>query len=63
VSVRAERQRRFYRLDPAPLRELDEWLEPYRARWSTSLDRLADHLDATRPPATAPDPTNDRNQP
>ena len=62
VSVRAERQQRFYRLDPAPLRELDEWLEPYRARWSESLDRLDEHLEATRQPPPPP-PPNDPNHP
>jgi DNA-binding transcriptional ArsR family regulator len=30
VSVRAEAQRRVYRLRPAPLGELDAWLDPYR---------------------------------
>jgi hypothetical protein len=34
-----------YRLQLQPLRELDEWLAPYRALWSQSLDRLEDHLD------------------
>lgn len=30
VSVRAEAQRRLYRLRPSPLGEVDRWLEPYR---------------------------------
>ena len=30
VAVRAEAQRRLYRLRPEPLVELDDWLEPYR---------------------------------
>jgi ArsR family transcriptional regulator, arsenate/arsenite/antimonite-responsive transcriptional repressor len=29
VSVREEGQRRFYRLDPAPLAGLEEWLAPF----------------------------------
>lgn len=33
VEVRREAQRRFYRLRAEPLKELDEWLEPYRASW------------------------------
>jgi DNA-binding transcriptional ArsR family regulator len=45
VSVRGDAQRRFYRLDAQPLRELDEWLEPYRALWNDSLDALEAHLD------------------
>lgn len=31
VEVRRDAQRRLYRLRAEPLRELDEWLEPYRA--------------------------------
>jgi DNA-binding transcriptional ArsR family regulator len=45
VDVRADAQRRVYRVRVEPLRELDAWLEPYRALWSTGLDRLAAHLD------------------
>jgi DNA-binding transcriptional ArsR family regulator len=45
VEVRPDGQRRLYRLQPAPLAELDEWLAPYRAMWSRSLDRLAQHLE------------------
>jgi DNA-binding transcriptional ArsR family regulator len=46
VESRVEAQRRLYRLRPALLREVDEWLAPYRALWSRSLDRLERHLDA-----------------
>ncbi|HEV3069656.1 MAG TPA: metalloregulator ArsR/SmtB family transcription factor [Streptosporangiaceae bacterium] len=45
VRVRVDEQRRLYRLSPAPLRELDRWLAPYRAAWESSLDRLEHHLD------------------
>jgi DNA-binding transcriptional ArsR family regulator len=47
VCVRAQAQQRFYELDPAPLAELDGWLEPYREMWSRHLDALEEHLDAT----------------
>ena len=40
VTVRAEGKRRLYALDPAPLRELDEWLETYRDLWAARLDAL-----------------------
>lgn len=40
VRVRVEGQRRVYALDPAPLAELDSWLEPYRRLWSQRLDAL-----------------------
>src|SRR5947207_7656222 len=46
VTVRPEAQRRVYGVSPQPLRELDEWLEPYRRLWSERLDRLERHLDA-----------------
>lgn len=49
VEVRAEGQRRIYRVRPEPLMELDRWLEPYREMWRGSLDRLADHLDREEP--------------
>lgn len=46
VEVRADAQRRLYRVRPEPLRMLDEWLAPYRRMWATSLDDLEQHLDA-----------------
>ena len=45
VEVRADAQRRLYRLRTEPLREIDEWLAPYRAAWSDRLDALESHLD------------------
>jgi DNA-binding transcriptional ArsR family regulator len=53
VRVRADAQRRFYELEPAPLAELDAWLAPYRRFWDRHLDALGAHLDAT---ATDSDP-------
>jgi DNA-binding transcriptional ArsR family regulator len=40
VSTRTDGRRRLYALDPAPLRELDAWLEPYRDLWAQRLDAL-----------------------
>ncbi len=40
VRVRSDGRRRIYALDPEPLRELDAWLEPYRAVWAQRLDAL-----------------------
>jgi hypothetical protein len=34
--------------------ELDQWLEPYRAAWSTRLDSLERHLRRTATPITRP---------
>ncbi|HTI20115.1 MAG TPA: metalloregulator ArsR/SmtB family transcription factor [Kutzneria sp.] len=45
VTVRVDAQRRCYRLRLDPLRELDDWLAPYRQLWSDSLDALERHLD------------------
>jgi DNA-binding transcriptional ArsR family regulator len=45
VEVRSDAQRRLYRVRAEPLRELDEWLAPYRAAWANRLDALEAHLD------------------
>jgi DNA-binding transcriptional ArsR family regulator len=47
VESRIDAQRRIYRVLTDPLRELDEWLRPYRERWSAHLDDLERHLDET----------------
>jgi DNA-binding transcriptional ArsR family regulator len=46
VEVRHDAQRRWYRLRPEPLAEIDAWLAPYRQLWTASLDALERHLDA-----------------
>ena len=53
VVARVDRQQRLYRLDFGPLREIDEWLAPYRRQWAASLDRLDGHLATTRAIARA----------
>ncbi len=45
VACRTDAQRRVYRIDSAPFRNLDEWLEPYRQLWTKRLDALERHLD------------------
>lgn len=45
VEARIDAQRRLYRLRTEPLREIDEWLAPYRATWAGRLDALEAHLD------------------
>jgi DNA-binding transcriptional ArsR family regulator len=40
VHARTEGRRRVYALDPRPLRELDDWLQPYRDLWAQRLDAL-----------------------
>lgn len=46
VSMRADGQRRLYRLEPSGLADLDAWLTPYRRFWSDRLARLDAHLEA-----------------
>ena len=63
VDVRQDAQRRWYRIRPAPLAEIDAWLAPYRRMWEHSLDALERHLD-TMPDNTTPDRTSpDRTSP
>ena len=45
VTVRPDGPRRWYRVQPAPLMELDAWLAPYRRLWNDRLDALERHLD------------------
>jgi DNA-binding transcriptional ArsR family regulator len=57
TTVRAEGARRLYAIDPAPLREVDAWLHPFRRFWEQRLDALGEELRrgrATSPPATRP---------
>jgi DNA-binding transcriptional ArsR family regulator len=44
ATVRAEGTRRLYAVDATPLREVDDWLEPFRRFWSQHLDALATEL-------------------
>ena len=45
VDSRTDAQRRIYRIRTEPLREVDDWLRPYRARWAEHLSALERHLD------------------
>ena len=45
VESTVDAQRRVYRLRPEPLREVDDWLEPFRRFWSAHVDALERHLD------------------
>ncbi|HYO35555.1 MAG TPA: metalloregulator ArsR/SmtB family transcription factor [Geodermatophilus sp.] len=67
ARVRAEGARRLYAVDPAPLQDVDRWLERFRGTWDRHLDALATELArgqrqrrgrATHPPGD--DPTEDR---
>ena len=41
VEARTDAQRRLYRLRTEPLREIDEWLAPYRAAWAGVRSQLS----------------------
>jgi DNA-binding transcriptional ArsR family regulator len=45
VEARVDAQRRVYRIRPEPLKEIDEWLAPFRRYWSAHVDALERHLD------------------
>ena len=47
VTSRVEGQRRVYRVNADPLRELDEWVSHYRGLWTHALDQLEAHLEQT----------------
>ena len=40
VEVRVDAQRRIYELRPAPLQELEVWIERYRSIWEENYQRL-----------------------
>ena len=44
ATVRAEGTRRLYAVDPAPLQEVDLWLDQFRRFWSSRLDALGTEL-------------------
>jgi len=45
AEMRADAQRRLYRLRPEPLAEIDAWLQPFRRYWANKLDNLERYLD------------------
>lgn len=44
ATVRAEGTRRLYAVDAEPLRQVDEWLHPYRRFWQQRLDALSTEI-------------------
>ncbi|MEP7271791.1 MAG: metalloregulator ArsR/SmtB family transcription factor [Acidobacteriota bacterium] len=45
VSERRDGRRRLYKLEPAPLKEVDDWVKEYEHFWEEKLDALGDYLD------------------
>ena len=44
ARVRPEGARRLYAVEPAPLQDVDRWLERFRGTWDRHLDALATEL-------------------
>ena len=44
ATVRPEGARRLYAVNPEPLRDVDAWLDRFRAFWTPHLDALATEL-------------------
>jgi DNA-binding transcriptional ArsR family regulator len=44
ATVRVAGARRLYAVDPAPLRDVDAWLERYRRFWDQRLDALGTEI-------------------
>lgn len=44
ATVRADAQRRLYSVDSAPLREVDRWLDRFRAFWEPKFAALATEI-------------------
>ena len=44
ATVRPEGARRLYAVNPEPLRDVDAWLDPFRAFWTPHLDALATEI-------------------
>jgi DNA-binding transcriptional ArsR family regulator len=59
VEARVDAQRRVYRIRPEPLREVDDWLAPFRRFWNARVDALERHLDRI---ARAPREKKGRNR-
>ncbi len=67
ARVRPDGARRLYAVEPAPLQDVDQWLERFRRTWDRHLDALATELargkrDRRLPEASAPpgdDPADD----
>jgi len=46
VRVRREGRNRVYELDPAPLRQIEDWIAQYREFWGANLRGLKDYVES-----------------
>ena len=56
VATRADAQRRLYRLTPAPLAQVDDWLTACRKLWEERFDALKAYVEETGSQRLAPIP-------
>jgi DNA-binding transcriptional ArsR family regulator len=47
VSEQRAGRERIYRIEPATLRQVDDWIDDYRSLWQDNLDRLKNYLEGT----------------
>jgi DNA-binding transcriptional ArsR family regulator len=60
ATVRPEGAKRLYAVNPAPLRDVDAWLNPFRAFWAPHLDALETEIARGRRQRRK---TDERNKP
>lgn len=46
VKEESDGRYRYYRLNPQPLREVDQWLDHYRRFWISNLASLKRHVES-----------------
>jgi len=63
VESTVDAQRRLYRLRPEPLREVDDWLAPFRRLWSAHVDALELYLDRMEPSTATEGSSRTRRNP
>ena len=47
VGVQVQGRERIYEANLKPLKDLDDWLAPFRQAWDERLERLEKHLEET----------------
>jgi DNA-binding transcriptional ArsR family regulator len=55
VHERRVAQSRLYSLDPAPLREVERWIEHYRVFWAARLHELKQYVESTEGQISKPE--------
>ena len=45
VTQQRSGRQRIYRLNPAPLKQVSDWVSQYEQFWKTKLDALGDYLE------------------